>query len=170
MGGNLVLDLAGSLPDRIQKVVIVEALACMRDIMMPGVPAEAPAYESPYNKQMLAMDAAAQSAYLDQMMQGMVSKAEDQAQVKTWMAKADRQTFVYGYVDLLKLDHRPLLPAIKAPVLLMVAGQPYGQVALENMQKQYEKLANKKFPLPPIASIISCSMSPNGLLKNFFLS
>ncbi len=145
MGGNLALDLAASLPDRITKVVIVDALACMRDIMMPGVPAEALAYESPYNKQLLAMDAAAQSAYLDQMMQGMVSKAEDQAQVKAWMAKADRQTFVYGYVDLLKLDNRPLLPAIKAPVLLMVAGQPYGQTALENMQKQYEKLANKKF-------------------------
>jgi pimeloyl-ACP methyl ester carboxylesterase len=61
------------------------------------------------------------------------------------MAQADRKTFVYGYVDLLKLDSRPLLAAIKVPVLLMVAGQPYGPGALDTMKKQYEALENKTF-------------------------
>lgn len=147
MGGNLALDLAAHFPDRIQKVVIVDALACMREVMMPGVPAEALGYESPYNTQLLAMDEAAQSAYLDQMTKNMMSKAEDQAQVKSWMTSADRKTFVYGYVDLLKLDSRPLLPTIKVPVLILVAGQPFGPGALETMKNQYSTLPNKTFAL-----------------------
>ncbi|WP_169714492.1 alpha/beta fold hydrolase [Algoriphagus antarcticus] len=147
MGGNLALDLAASLPDRIQKIVIVDALSCMREIMMPGVPAEALAYESPYNDQLLNMDEAALSAYLTQMTQNMITKTEDQALVKNWMAVADRKTFVYGYTDLLKLDSRPLFPSIKAPVLLMVAGQPYGPGALETMKKQYNGLKNTEFVL-----------------------
>lgn len=145
MGGNLALDLAASFPDRIQKVVIADALACMRDVMMPGVPASVLAYESPYNDQLLAMDATAQSAYLTQMTQNMITKPMDQELVKSWMANADRKTFVYGYVDLLKLDSRPLLASIKVPVLLMVAGQPFGPSALDTMKKQYEALENKTF-------------------------
>lgn len=145
MGGNLALDLAASFPDRIQKVVIADALACMREVMMPGVPAEALGYESPYNDQLLAMNAAAQSAYLTQMTQNMITTPADQELVRGWMAKADRKTFVYGYVDLLKLDSRPLFSSIKVPVLLMVAGQPYGPGALDTMKKQYEALENKTF-------------------------
>lgn len=145
MGGNLALDLAAHFPDRIQKVVIADALACMREVMMPEVPAAALAYQSPYNDQLLAMNEAAQSAYLNQMTQNMISKPEDQVLVKSWMAAADRKTFVYGYVDLLKLDSRPILPSIKAKVLLMVAGQPYGPGALETMKKQYETLPIKSF-------------------------
>lgn len=145
MGGNLAIDLAAALPNRIKKIVIADTLACMRDVMMPSVPAESLGYESPYNDQLLAMDAASQNAYLDQMTQNMITKAADQAQVKTWMAAADRKTFVYGYVDLLKLDSRPLLPSLKVPVLLMVAGQPFGPGALDTMKKQYAGLENKSF-------------------------
>ena len=145
MGGNLALDLAAEFSDRVEKVVIVDALACMREVMMPGVHAAALAYESPYNAQLLAMDATAQSSYLTQMTQNMISKPADQQLVKTWMANADRKTFVYGYVDLLKLDSRPLLASIKVPVLLMVAGQPFGPGALDTMKKQYDALENKTF-------------------------
>lgn len=145
MGGNLALDLAASLPDRIQKIVIADALACMREVMMPGVPASAFAYESPYNDQLLKMEEEAYSAYLTQMTLNMITKPEDLAKVKGWMATADRKTFVYGYTDLLKLDSRPLFPDIKAPVLVMVAGQPYGPGALDTMKKQYEGLKNTEF-------------------------
>jgi pimeloyl-ACP methyl ester carboxylesterase len=143
MGGNLALELGAMLPDHVGNIIIVDALPCMREVMMPGVPADALAYGSPYNDQMLAMDEAAQSAYLDQMTQGMISNAEDQQRVKDWMLQADRKTFVYGYVDLLKLDSRTVLPEIQAPVLILVAGQPFGEEAMKNMEKQYESLAQK---------------------------
>lgn len=147
MGGNLAIDLAAAFPEMVTKVVIIDALACMREVMMPGVPAEALGYESPYNDQLLAMDQVAQDAYLDQMSQGMISNPEYQKKVKTWMQSADRKTFVYGYVDLLKLDSRPNLSKIKSPVLILVADQPFGAEALETMQKQYEQLENKEFAL-----------------------
>lgn len=145
MGGNLALELGAALPDHIDHIIIVDALPCMRELMMPGVPADALGYDSPYNDQMLAMDEAAQGAYLDQMTQGMISRPEDQQRVKDWMLQADRKTFVYGYVDLLKLDSRSVLYDIQAPVLILVAGQPFGEEALKNMEKQYEKLEQKTF-------------------------
>ncbi len=145
MGGNLALELGAMLPDYVENIIIVDALPCMREVMMPGVPADALAYDSPYNDQMLAMDEAAQSAYLDQMTQGMISRPDDQQQVKDWMLQADRKTFIFGYVDLLKLDSRTVLPDIKAPVLILVAGQPFGEEAMKNMQKQYETLEQKTF-------------------------
>lgn len=145
MGGNLALELGAVLPEYIDHIIIVDALPCMREVMMPGVPATALSYDSPYNDQLLAMDEAAYSAYLQQMTQSMISRPADQQQVKDWMLQADRKTFVYGYVDLLKLDSRSILPAIQAPVLILVAGQPYGEVALENMEKQYADLTLKTF-------------------------
>lgn len=147
MGANLAIDLAAEFPERVKKVMIVDALACMREMMMPGVPAEALGYESPYNDQLLAMDKASQNSYLSQMSQGMISDPVDQKQVQQWMEMADRKTFVYGYVDLLKLDSRPLLPEIKVPVMLLIADQPFGPEAMENMKKQYEGLKNKEFAL-----------------------
>lgn len=147
MGGNLAIDIAAAFPDRVQKVVVVDALACMREVMMPGVPAEALGYASPYNDQLLAMDESAQSTYLDQMIQNMITYPDDQKIVKSWMFKADRKTFVYGYVDLLKLDSRPLLPEVKADVLIMVAGKPFGAGALDTMKNQYTGLEKKEFML-----------------------
>ncbi len=82
MGGNLALDSAATFPDRIQKAVSVVALACMREVMMPGVPAAALAYESPYNDQLLAMDTTAQSACLTQMTQNIITKPANQELIK----------------------------------------------------------------------------------------
>jgi len=56
MGGNLAVDIASELPGRTSKIIIVEALPCMREVMMPNVSEENLYYESPYNKQMLEMD------------------------------------------------------------------------------------------------------------------
>lgn len=172
MGGNLALDLGASLPQFIDKIIVVDALACMREVMMPGVPAEALRYESPYSDQMLSMDEAAQSAYLTQMAQGMVSGPEAQRKVKNWMQNADRETFVYGYVDLLKLDNRSILSAIEAPVLIVVAGQPYGEGALETMEKQYTKLVQKTFAFAADSKHYVMLDQPDWLVNEFkaFLS
>ena len=56
MGGNLAVDIAAESPNRISKIVIVDALPCMRELMMPNVSAESIQYESSYNTQLLEMD------------------------------------------------------------------------------------------------------------------
>ena len=147
MGGNLALELVRALPDRIDRLVLVDALACMREVMMPGVAAGALSYDSPYNEQLLKMSPADFQAYAGQMAQGMATDTQDQQQLKDWMLAADRETFVKGYTDLLKVDLRAGLDSIETPVLILVADQPYGDQAMETMKNQYSGLPNKEFKM-----------------------
>lgn len=149
MGGNLVVDIASEINSKVDRVIIVDALACMRELMMPGVPAEALKYESPYNKQMLEMNVEAFDQTADMMAQGMASEPDKQALIKSWILEADRNTFVYGYTDLLKLDLRPVLANIKVPVLILGAPFPSKEVVLPNFEKQYANLANKRIEIAP---------------------
>lgn len=147
MGGNLALELVRALPDRIDRLVLVDALACMGEVMMPGVAAGALSYDSPYNEQLLKMSPADFQAYAGQMAQGMATDTQDQQQLKDWMLAADRETFVKGYTDLLKVDLRAGLDSIETPVLILVADQPYGDQAMETMKNQYNGLPNKEFKM-----------------------
>ena len=147
MGGNLAVELAKAIPDRIAQIIIVDALPCMREVMMPGVPASALAYDSPYNDQLLKMNTTDFESYASQMAQGMASNVNDQELLKEWFLAADRQVFVNGYTDLLKLDLRDGMESIVAPVLILVADQPFGDQALETMKIQYQGLKNKEFKM-----------------------
>ncbi|MBX2899923.1 MAG: alpha/beta hydrolase [Cyclobacteriaceae bacterium] len=149
MGGNLAVDLAAELGDVVDKIIIVDALACMREVMMPGVSAEALQYESPYNKQMLEMNNEAFLKSATMMAQGMTTVTEKQELIKSWILEADRKTYVYGYTDLLKLDVRPALAQIKVPVLILGAPFPTKEIVLPNYEKQYINLANKQLEIAP---------------------
>jgi len=76
MGGMLALDLAAALPDRVKKLLIVDALTCMRCVMMPGVSAEAIQYETPYNQQMLQQNDSIRIAQAQMMSQNMTLKSD----------------------------------------------------------------------------------------------
>jgi pimeloyl-ACP methyl ester carboxylesterase len=149
MGGNLAVDLAAELGSIIDKVIIVDALACMREVMMPGVPAEVLQYESPYNKQTLEMKDDAFLKMAEMMAQGMTTVTEKQELIKSWILEADRKTYVYGYTDLLKLDVRPALSRITAPVLILGAPFPTKEIVLPNYEKQYANLSNKTLEIAP---------------------
>jgi pimeloyl-ACP methyl ester carboxylesterase len=149
MGGNLAIDLAAELGSVIDKVIIVDALACMREVMMPGVPAEVLQYESPYNKQTLEMKDDAFLKMAEMMAQGMTTVTEKQELIKSWILEADRKTYVYGYTDLLKLDVRPALSRITVPVLILGAPFPTKEIVLPNYEKQYANLVNKKLEIAP---------------------
>jgi pimeloyl-ACP methyl ester carboxylesterase len=144
MGGSLATDLAIALPDRVTKILLVDAIPCMRELMMPGVPADKIEYDAPYNKQMLNMDSAAQRQYATMMANNMTNNKAGSDSIVQWMLKADRRTFVYGYVDLLKLDLRNELPKIKADVLILGASFPNKEVVQANYEKQYAQLINKE--------------------------
>jgi len=149
MGGNLAVELAAALGDVVEKVIIVDALACMREVMMPNVPAEALQYESSYNKQMLAMPDDGFANMANMMAQGMTTVKEKQELIKSWILTADRKTYVFGYTDLLKLDLRPTLAQIETPVLIVGAPFPSKEVVLANYEKQYANLNNKKLEIAP---------------------
>jgi len=143
MGGNLAVDIASELPSRVSKIVIVEALPCMREIMMPNVPAEYLYYESPYNKQMLEMDEKQFKNMALNMASSMTLNKEKIDTIANWILEADRKTWVYGYTDLLKLDLRNVLSKIQCEALILGASFPDVKVAKKNYENQYSNLKNK---------------------------
>jgi len=60
------------------------------------------------------------------------------------MVKADRETYVYGYTDLLKLDFRETLKEIKTETLILGAAFPDLNTIKANYEKQYSNLENKE--------------------------
>ncbi|CAM1343113.1 alpha/beta fold hydrolase [Tenacibaculum amylolyticum] len=143
MGGNLAVDIAAALPNKISKIIIVDALPCMREVMMPNVPAETLQYESPYNNQMLNMDANQFNNMAKMMAANMTYDESKKETLTNWITKADRKTWVFGYTDLLKLDLREALKDVNCEVLILGASFPDVVVAEKNYQKQYANLANK---------------------------
>lgn len=143
MGGNLATEIAALLPDRITKLVIVDALPCMREVMMPGMRADQLTYNNPYNNQMLAMDQTAMAKYVKMMADNMTLDSVHSATIQQWMMQAERKTFVYGYTELLKMDLRDQLSKINIPVLILGASFPDKKVIESNFQKQYAGLPNK---------------------------
>ncbi|WP_196889067.1 alpha/beta fold hydrolase [Aureivirga sp. CE67] len=143
MGGSLAMDIAAELPNEISTIVLAESLPCIREVMMPNVPAKNLVYDSPYNKQMLNMSAQ-QFQYTATMMASNMTLKEDKKEVlKNWIMKADRETWVYGYTDILKLDQRAILHKIKSKTLILGASFPNVEIVQKNYESQYENLSNK---------------------------
>ncbi len=143
MGGNLAVGIASELPNKITKIVIVEALPCMCEVMMPNVPAESLFYESPYNNQMLEMDEQQFNNMASMVASNMTLNKEKIDTLTNWILEADRKTWVYGYTDLLKLDLRNVLSKVNCGTLILGASYPDVKIAKENYENQYSNLSNK---------------------------
>ncbi len=149
MGGNLAVDLAASIPDKISKIILVDAIPCMRELMMPGVTADQVQYDSPYNHQMLGMNEEAFEQMAGMMADNMTNSPDKKELLKTWVLNTDRETYVYGYTDLLKLDLRESLKDITSPVLILGAPFPDEEVVMRNFSNQYDNLSDKTILIAP---------------------
>ena len=110
-------------------------------LMMPNFKSEFISYDNPYNAQLLQMNSQEFSAMALQMAQGMTVNADKIQQIVDWMLQADRNTYVNGYTDLLKLDLRDAVTTIKTPITILAATQPYGEeTARKTYQEQYKNL------------------------------
>lgn len=143
MGGNLATDLAAEFDNELSGLILVESLPCMRELMMPGVPASSLQYDSPYNNQMLNMPADAFQNVAESMARNMTNTEDKIELLANWSVAADRKTYVYGYTDLLKLDLRPQLTEIETETLILGATFPSKEIALQTFDKQYTNLKNK---------------------------
>jgi pimeloyl-ACP methyl ester carboxylesterase len=149
MGGDLAIELAAALPSRIEQLILVDAIPCMRELMMPGVPASQIQYDNPYSNQQLKMGDEAFKQVARMMAGNMTNNAAKVDTLVQWMVKADRKTYVYGYTDLLKLDLRESLKGVKAETLILGASFPNAQLAQDNFEKQYANLKTKSIELAP---------------------
>jgi pimeloyl-ACP methyl ester carboxylesterase len=143
MGGNLAVDIAAALSGKVNKLILVDAIPCMRELMMPGVTAWQIQYNSPYNNQVLAMKDDAFQQLATMMAGNMTMKQAYVDTLTRWMKEADRNTYVYGYTDLLKLDLRTVLSNVTAETLILGASFPNAEVAKATFEKQYASLATK---------------------------
>ena len=140
LGGALGLWLATE-SDSFKNLIIVDALASTGALMMPDFKSEYMVYDSPYNQQMLTMTDADFEGMVTQMATGMAADQDKQHKIKNWMLMADRETYVYGYTDLLKLDLRHDLEKITVPVTILAATEPYGhEMAKSTYENQYKNL------------------------------
>lgn len=147
MGGMLAIDLAAKHPGQIEKVILVDALPCIREVIMPHVRQEEIVYDNPYNDQMMAMSDSAFRQTATYMAQGMAINQEKHDLLTNWILTADKKTYVYGYTDLLTLDLRSKLPLITAPVLILAADFPNREVVSQTVNSQFEKLSNKEIKI-----------------------
>lgn len=134
LGGALGLWLASEDRFDFHKIIVVDALPSAGALMMPDFDSETIDYDNPFNQTLLDMDAKSFEIMAGQMASGMALNKDKHGQLKSWILSTDRETYVYGYTDLLKLDLRKVLSKITAPVTILAATQPYGE---ENVKKTY---------------------------------
>lgn len=166
LGGALALWLATE-SDSFKNLIIVDALASTGALMMPDFKSEYMVYDSPYNQQMLTMTDADFEVMVTQMANGMASDQDKQLQIKNWMLMADRETYVYGYTDLLKLDLRHDLEKITVPVTILAATEPYGfEMAKSTYENQYKNLKEYNLKFAEGANHFIMYDQPDWFLQN----
>ncbi|WP_420571313.1 alpha/beta fold hydrolase [Kordia sp.] len=144
MGGSLALWLAAEHPNTYKQLIIVDGLPSIGALMIPDFSPEKVSYDNPFSKQQLEMDESAFHKMATQMAAGMTKTQEKKTTLVSWMEQADRKTYVYGYIDLMKLDLRETIKTIKIPVTVMAAVSFYPKPQVEKLYtEQYQKLANK---------------------------
>ncbi|MFK8056016.1 MAG: alpha/beta fold hydrolase [Saprospiraceae bacterium] len=149
MGGNLATEIAARFPERVNRLVLLDALPCMREMMMPGVPASAMTYNNQQTMGMYNMDPDSFEGMISGMASGMTDVPEKAKILKEWMKAADRKTYTFGYVDLLRLDLRPELSKIKALTTILAAPSFGAELVKANMEKQYANLDGAVIKVAP---------------------
>jgi len=146
LGGTIAIWLSAQKDITLSKIVIIDALPASGALMIPNFNSENLTYESPYNKQQLAMDDLTFEQNVTAMSKGMSTKESEQEKIKKWILGTDRKTYVYGYTDYLKLDLREDLKNVSIPVTIIAASKPYGEEMVKRTyENQYTNLKDYKF-------------------------
>ncbi|UII33851.1 alpha/beta hydrolase [Fulvivirga ulvae] len=147
MGGMLAMDIAAESPELVEKLILVDALPCIRQLMMPHVKADDITYDNPYNQRMLAMNEEEFHQNARYMASSMTNQSEKVDQLTAWIEAADRKTYTYGYTDLLKVDLREEIAGITAETLILAADFPTKEAVSENLNNQFAKLNHKEIKI-----------------------
>lgn len=120
LGGVMALYLAAHAPEKVVKVVVVDALPCLSALNNPNFEAQPNADCSASIRQMTALSDSAFKAMQQQGAPWLVNDVAWQAQLVAWSLSSDRHTLASVYCSFLQVDVRPLLSNIKAKVLVQL--------------------------------------------------
>ena len=146
LGGTIATWLSVQKDLKLSEIILIDALPASGALMIPDFDPKNLAYESPYNNQQLAMDDITFEQTATAISKGMSTIKSEQERIKNWILEADRQTYVYGYTDYLKLDLRGDLKNISIPVTIIAASKPYGEeMVKQTYKRQYANLKDYEF-------------------------
>lgn len=138
LGGQIALQVAAQLPDRVAGVVVVDSLPFFPGLMNPAIdPAAAQAQGEAFAAQMGAMDQASFMARIRQGAPAQATSPDHQAQIVAYVAASDQATVVRGMYDALSRDWRPLLEAVEAPVTVLVAHNGFIPMPAQALAARY---------------------------------
>lgn len=144
MGGTLALWLGSEKKYDIKSLLIIDALPCMGAMMFPNYSSENIKYDTPYNRNLLKMSDSEFKSMASNFANYMSKSTSKHEQIADWIIKADRKTYVNGYVDLLKLDLRNEISNIDADVLILAAANPSKTMVEGVYNEQFSQLPKKE--------------------------
>lgn len=167
LGGTLGLWLASENHLDFKKIIVVDALASTGALIIPNFDSETIVYDNPFNQNLLKMDDDQFEIMAGQMVSGMALNKDKHEQIKQWILQTDRETYVYSYTDLLKLDLREAIANITVPVTILAATQPYGETAVKTIyEEQYKTLKGYTIKYASDAAHFIMYDQPDWLLTN----
>lgn len=145
LGGFLGLELAIDYPDRVQELVVLDALPFLPAAMMPGATVDTVrAQADAMRKAMQAQPPEAFKAMQQQALSSMTTHAEAVATLVDWSVASDRAAMADAYYELFTTDLRDAISAIRAPTLVLVpwdgSQRQDAATTLEMYRQQYRKL------------------------------
>lgn len=152
LGGVLTLTIAAENNQLVQKGVIVDAYPFLAALMQPGVTEQTVRFpRQMLIQQMNQMNSAAFRDRQRNTLQTMVSDEENLETVLEWSMQSNRTTIINAMGDIMQTDLRDDVDGIKAPILVMLAGNISGNSQgpvsqsqiLQTARSQYEQLEQK---------------------------
>jgi pimeloyl-ACP methyl ester carboxylesterase len=120
LGGFLALRIAADDPDKVGRIVVVDALPALGATQVPDITAEQlKGMAARMRASMQGQDAETYAAGQRRSIATMVTGAEDLERIVGWGRQSDRATVVNAMHDLFATDLRGDLARIKAPTLVL---------------------------------------------------
>nr|WP_287936552.1 alpha/beta hydrolase [Algoriphagus sp.] len=158
LGGFLSLRLSRSLPDRIQKVVIVDSFPFYSAAFNPAATEENMVGMASQMKQLMLSQSPEQyRAQQQASMPMMTINAEKLPIAVDWSMQSDRGTTAEAFYELMTTDFRDELAEVKTPMLVLGAwasGKNYGlteESVKKSFSDQYRLAENVQIELAPTA-------------------
>ena len=122
MGGLAALLFAHAFPDQVDRLMIVDALPFFPVLMDPNVTVEQarPVAAMMRDKVASAYGKPLDPAMVEANVKSLALKPESLTRMKTWAAAADPRVTAGALYEDMTTDARPMLPAIKAPITVVV--------------------------------------------------
>lgn len=145
LGGFLGLQLAIDHPERVQRLVVLDALPFLPAAMTPGAtPDTMRAQAEAIRQRLTAQTPEAFRAMQQQSLGSLTTHAESVPMLVEWSMASDRSVMADALYEMLTTDLREAIGGIRAPTLVLVPWEPSqphdAATTLDLYRRQYAKL------------------------------